>query len=102
MSSRFSPRRGDLVVQDNLPAHKPATVRLAIEATGAERRFLPPCSTDLDPIETAFAKLKAWLNRIAARTIDDLQKAIGAAINEFTPGECRNYFRAAGYDSNDR
>jgi transposase len=91
-------RPGDIVVLDNLPAHKPAAVRQAIEVTGAELRFLPPYSPDFNPIEMAFAKLKAWLNRIAARTIDDLWNTIGAAIKQFTPAECRNYFQAAGYD----
>ena len=91
-------RPGDIVVLDNLPAHKPAAVRQAIEATGAELRFLPPYSTDFNPIEMAFAKLKAWLQKTAARTIDDLWIAIGAAIQEFTSSECQNYFQAAGYD----
>ena len=91
-------RPGDIVVLDHLPAHKPAAVRQAIEATGAELHFLPPYSPDFNPIEMAFAKLKAWLSRIAARTIVDLWNAIGAAIEQFTPSECRNYFQAAGYD----
>jgi transposase len=89
---------GDIVVLDNLPAHKPAAVRRAIEARGAELRFLPPYSPDFNPIELAFAKLEAWLNKIAARTIDELWNTIGVAIDQFTPGECRNYFQAAGYD----
>jgi transposase len=91
-------RPGDIVVLDNLPAHKPAAVRQAIEATGAELRFLPPYSPDFNPIEMAFAKLKTWLQKTAARTIDDLWNAIGAAIETFTPAECQNYFQAAGYD----
>jgi transposase len=91
-------RPGDIVVLDNLPAHKPAAVRQAIEASGAELRFLPPYSPDFNPIEMAFSKLKAWLQKTAARTIDDLWNAIGAAIEQFTPTECRNYFQAAGYD----
>lgn len=89
---------GDIVILDNLPAHKPTAVRQAIEAAGAELRFLPPYSPDFNPIEMAFAKLKAWLHKVAARTIDDLWKAIGTAIEQFTPSECRNYFQAAGYD----
>jgi transposase len=108
---------GDIVVLDNLPAHKPAAVRQAIEASGAERRFLPPYSPDFNPSkasrpsirfltgtrsggrggEMASAKLKAWLNKIAARTIDDLWNAIGNAIGQFTPNECQNYFQATGY-----
>ncbi|MEZ5888763.1 MAG: IS630 family transposase [Paracoccaceae bacterium] len=91
-------RPGDIVVLDNLPAHKPAAVRQAIEHTGAELQFLPPYSPDFNPIEMAFAKLKAWLNKVAARTIDDLWNAIGTAIGQFTPDECRNYFKATGYD----
>ena len=63
---------GDIVIMDNLPAHKPTAVRHAIEATGAELRFLPPYSPDFNPIEMAFAKLKAFLKKAAARTIDDL------------------------------
>jgi transposase len=91
-------RPGEIVVLDNLPAHKPAAVRQVIEARGAERRFLPPYSPDFDPIEMAFAKLKASLQKAATRTIEDLWNAIGAAIERFTPNECRNDFRATGYD----
>lgn len=90
--------RGDIVVMDNLPAHKPAAVRKAIEAAGAELRFLPPYSPDFNPIEMAFAKLKAWLKKVAARTITELWHAIAQGIERFTPHECQNYFQAAGYD----
>ena len=89
---------GDIVVMDNLPAHKPTAVRRAIEATGAELRFLPPYSPDFNPIEMAFSKLKSFLNKAAARTVDDLWNAIAQAIETFTPTECENYFAAAGYD----
>ena len=89
---------GDIVVMDNLPAHKPTAVRRAIEATGAELRFLPPYSPDFNPIEMAFSKLKAFLKKTAARTVDDLWDAIAQAIETFTPTECENYFAAAGYD----
>ena len=89
---------GDIVVMDNLPAHKPTAVRRAIEATGAELRFLPPYSPDFNPIEMAFSKFKAFLNKAAARTVDDLWDAIAQAIEIFTPTECENYFAAAGYD----
>ena len=89
---------GDIVIMDNLPAHKPLAVREAIEKAGASLRFLPPYSPDFNPIENAFAKLKAILKRIAARTIDELWAAIGWAITTFTPDECANYFNAAGYD----
>ena len=89
---------GDIVVMDNLPAHKPVAVRHAIEAAGAELRFLPPYSPDFNPIEMAFSKLKAFLKKIAARTMDDLRDAIATGIDTFTPSECQNYFAAAGYD----
>ena len=89
---------GDIVVMDNLPAHKPLAVRQAIEAAGAELRFLPPYSPDFNPIEMAFSKLKAFLKKVAARTVDDLWEAIAQGIDTFTPAECQNYFTAAGYD----
>ena len=89
---------GDIVVMDNLPAHKPLAVRRAIEAAGAELRFLPPYSPDFNPIEMAFSKLKALLKKAAARTLDELFDAIAKGIDTFTPQECQNYFAAAGYD----
>jgi transposase len=88
----------DIVIMDNLPAHKPVAVREAIEATGAELRFLPPYSPDFNPIEMAFSKLKAFLKKTAARTVDDLWDAIAVGIDTFTTTECENYFAAAGYD----
>jgi len=91
---------GDVVVMDNLPAHKPAAVRQAIEAAGAELRFLPPYSPDFNPIELAFAKMKALLKKAAARTVEDLWDAITHAIDSITPAECQNYFAATGYDLN--
>ena len=89
---------GDIVIMDNLPAHKSGAVRHAIQAAGAELRFLPPYSPDFNPIEMAFSKLKAFLKKTAARTIDDLWEAIAIGIDTFTPTECQNYFAAAGYD----
>ena len=89
---------GDVVVMDNLPVHKVGGVRQAIEAAGASLLYLPPYSPDFNPIEQAFAKLNAILRKTAARTIPDLWVAIAAAIDQFPPGECRNYFAAAGYD----
>ena len=89
---------GDIVVMDNLPAHKPVAVRQAIERTGAELRFLPPYSPDFNPIEMDFSKFKAFLKKTAARTVDDLWNAIAEAIELFTPTEGENYFAAAGYD----
>jgi transposase len=91
--------RGDLVIMDNLPAHKVSGVRDAIEAAGAKLLFLPPYSPDFNPIEMAFAKLKASLRAAAARTIPDLWDALKNALDAFTPNECRNYFATAGYDA---
>ncbi|CCG40978.1 transposase [Magnetospirillum molischianum] len=90
--------RGDIVVMDNLPAHKLAGVRAAIEAVGAQVMYLPPYSPDFNPIEMAFSKLKAFLKKVAARTKEGLWAAIGDGIGTFTPDECIKYFAAAGYD----
>ena len=90
---------GDIVVMDNLPAHKSAPVRDAIGAVGAKLMFLPPYSPDLNPIENAFAKLKALLRKAAARTIDQLWEAIAQIIQTYSKAECANYFAAAGYDA---
>jgi transposase len=76
----------------------PAAVRAAIEAAGATLLYLPPYSPDLNPIENAFAKLKALLRKAAERTVEGLWNAIGRIIDLFTPAECANYFAAAGYD----
>ncbi len=89
---------GDIVVMDNLPAHKVAGIREAIEGAGARLLYLPPYSPDFNPIEMAFSKLKALLRKAAARTINDLWDVIALAIETFTPTECTNYFKAAGYD----
>jgi transposase len=89
---------GDTVVMDNLPAHKSAAVREAIEKAGATLMFLPPYSPDFNPIENAFAKLKALLRKAAERTVTALWNTVGDLIDQFTPAECANYFRAAGYE----
>jgi transposase len=89
---------GDIVLADNLPAHKGPLVRKAIEAAGASLVFLPAYSPDFNPIENAFAKLKALLRKAAERTIRGLWRLIGQLIDTFTPQECANYFAAAGYD----
>jgi transposase len=89
---------GDIVLADNLPAHKGRPVREAIEAAGASLLFLPPYSPDFNPIENAFAKLKALLRKAAERTISGLWRLIGRLIDAFTPQEGANYFAAAGYD----
>ena len=90
---------GDIVVMDNLPAHKGEAVRQIIEAAGAELRYLPAYSPDLNPIEQFIAKLKAHLRRIKARTIDALWRAVGNICNLYTPEECWNYLKQAGYAS---
>lgn len=90
-------RPGDIVVMDNLPAHKNDNVRRIIEAAGATLLYLPPYSPDLNPIEMAFAKLKAYLRKAAERSIPALWDSIGSVLNLFTPDECANYFAHAGY-----
>jgi transposase len=90
---------GDIVVMDNLPAHKRPAVRAAIEAAGAQLMPLPPYSPDFNPIENAFAKFKALLRKAAERTIEGLERAIADALDAFTPQECANYIAAAGYGS---
>ncbi len=91
-------RPGDIVIMDNLPAHKPHGVREAIERARARLCFLPPYSPDFNLIENAFAKLKALLRKAAARTIEDLWDANRDALPAFTPAECANYFTATGYE----
>jgi transposase len=93
-------RPGDVVILDNLSSHKSALAESIIRAKGAWLLFLPPYSPDLNPIEMAFSKLKAHLRAKAARTIDDLWKAIGNICALFSPEECSNYFNAAGYGFN--
>jgi transposase len=90
-------KRGDIVVLDNLSSHKVDGVREAIEAAGAEVRYLPPYSPDLNPIEQIFAKLKALLRKAAARTVDALWKTIGELVPTVSPKECLNCFRNSGY-----
>jgi len=92
-------RPGDIVILDNLSSHKGQRVREMIEAAGASLLYLPPYSPDLNPIENAFAKLKALLRKAAERTVDGLWIAIGRLLDAFTPQECAKYFAAAGYDA---
>jgi transposase len=89
---------GDVVILDNLPAHKGAAIQAAIEAHGARLQFLPPYSPDFNPIEMAFAKLKALLRKAAERTVAGLWNSVGDLLDAFTPIECLNYFAAAGYE----
>jgi transposase len=90
-------RPGDVLVMDNLPSHKVAGVREAIEAAGATLRYLPPYSPDLNPIEQVFAKLKALLRSEAARTVEALWAAIGRLLARFPPAECARYLAHCGY-----
>jgi transposase len=89
---------GDIVIMDNLPAHKAAGVREAINRAGAVLMFLPPYSPDFNPIENAFSKLKALLRAKAKRTITALWDAVAELLGQFRPAECANYFAATGYD----
>jgi transposase len=84
-------------VIDNLPAHKKAAVRQIIEMAGAELRYLPPYSPDLNPIEQAIAKLKAHLRKAQERSIDALWPRIGKLLDLFQPAECANFFANSGY-----
>lgn len=88
---------GDIVVMDNLQSHKVEGVRAATEAAGAELRFLPPYSPDLNPIEQAFAKLKTLLRKAEARTVGALWNAIGQMVDRITAQDCRNLFKNCGY-----
>ena len=88
---------GDIVILDNLPSHKSEKAKTILKARGAWFLFLPPYSPDLNPIEMAFAKLKAHLRRIGARTIDALWKAVGSICDLYSPDECWNYIKDAGY-----
>ena len=90
---------GDIVIMDNLPAHKVAGVREIIEAVGARLVYLPPYSPDFNPIEQFFAKLKALLRKAAERSVDALWDRIGQLLDAFSPEECGNYLRHAGYAS---
>lgn len=92
-------REGDIVILDNLSTHKMGSVQKLISAQGATVRYLPPYSPDLNPIELAFAKLKAHLRQAAARTLDELFLALSNALNGFTPQHCSAFFRHAHYAS---
>lgn len=92
-------RRGDIVVMDNLSSHKRPEVRALIEAAGARVLYLPPYSPDFNPIEKAFAKLKALLRKAAERTVEGLWRAIGRLVDLITPAEARHYFESCGYDA---
>jgi transposase len=90
-------RPGQVVVLDNLSAHKAATIREAIEARGCELLFLPPYSPDFTPIEQAFSKLKAILRGLGARTREALEEAVRLAIEAITSADATAWFAHAGY-----
>jgi transposase len=92
-------KQGDVVIIDNLGSHKGKAVRKAIRTAGAKLFFLPPYSPDLNPIEQAFATLKALLRKADERTVEDTWRRIGALLGAFSPTECANYFKNAGYAS---
>lgn len=90
-------RPGDLVIMDNLPSHKVTGVAEAIEAAHANAWYLPAYSPDLNPIEKLWSKVKAWLRRVAANTLDGLIEATADALRAVHPDECRHYFESCGY-----
>jgi transposase len=89
---------GDIVIMDNLPAHKAECVRRAIEGAGCRLLYLPPYSPDFKPIEKAFAKPKAALRAKAERTVEGLSNTVGQIVTQFEPQECANYFKSCGYE----
>jgi transposase len=91
--------QGDVVVMDNLSSHMGAKIEQLIKAAGATLRYLPPYSPDMNPIEKAFSKLKAFLRKIAERTVAGLLNALETCAEIFKPIECVNYFKACGYDT---
>jgi len=101
IETRLAPtlQPGDVVILDNLSSHKSERAKAILKECGAWFLFLPPYSPDLNPIEMAFAKLKAHLRRIGARTIDALWRAVGSICDLYSPDECWNYLKAAGYAS---
>jgi transposase len=92
-------REGDTLILDTLATHKIPGVNQLLSSRGVRVRYLPPYSPDLNPIEQAFAKLKAHLRQQAARTLDELQSALASALNSFSAAHCRGFFRHAQYAS---
>lgn len=90
-------KRGDVVVLDNLQAHKVKGVREAVEQVGARLLYLPPYSPDLSPIEPMWSKVKQSLRSLAARTVDALQEAVTTALTSVTAADCQGFFRHCGY-----
>jgi transposase len=92
-------REGDIVILDNLGSHKSKAVRQMIQAAGARLWFLPPYSSDLNPIEQAFSQIKHWMRQAQKHTIEDTWRHIGRLVQDIKPRECANYFVNAGYAS---
>lgn len=90
-------RPGDVVVMDNLSAHKQASIRSLIQSAGADLVYLPPYSPDLNPIEMVWSKVKSILRSIAARTFEELEDAIVVALSAISSSDAENYIRHAGY-----
>lgn len=91
--------KDDVIILDNLSSHKSPKAIDAMRAAGAWFLFLPPCNPELNPLEMAFAKLKALIRKTAARTDDELWRAVGHVCDLFTDEECYNVFKAAGYET---
>jgi transposase len=92
-------KQGDIVIMDNLGAHKAITVRKAIQAAGARIWFFPAYSPDLNPIEQAFSKIKHWMRHAQKRSVENVWQHIGHLVAQISQHECQNYFTNAGYDS---
>ena len=92
-------RRNDIVVMDNCRIHLAPAIAQAIEKAQASVRYLPKYSPDLNPIELPYSKFKAFLRKVAARTVPNLTRAIRSFIPQLRPHECANYFTHAGYAS---
>ena len=90
-------REGDIVGMNNLSSHKVVGVKKAIESVGARVLYLPPYSPDLNPIEMVFSKLKTLVRKSKLRKVSDLWHRLGELCDAFTPKECKNYFKHAGY-----
>jgi transposase len=90
---------GDTLILDNLATHKIHSVGQILSDRGVGLRYLPPYSPDLNPIELAFAKLKAHLRQAAARTLDELQLAVASSLDRFSASDCNAFFRHAQYTS---
>jgi transposase len=91
-------KAGDIVIMDNLGSHKGKAVRQAIRKTGARLLFLPKYSPDLNPIEQLFAKIKHWLRKAAARSVESVNASLGEILDRVTAQECKNYFKEACYE----